>query len=375
MLGKAGPLPCTPVGIIELLRRSRRADRRRRGGRRRPRHHRRPAARSAAHPPQRERHRDAVPHRHPGPGRRTCARPTSSSPPPACPGSSPRDMVKPGAAVLDVGVSRVDGKIAGDVAAEVAEVAGWVSPNPGGVGPMTRAMLLTNSSSSRRPKRAAAPRASAWIIVAHLRAVPAPDATLVGHPSPRVRAEPVDPAAAVGPGVASTRRRSAAWPAARSTRNSGAAREQSAARSPCVLAAAGAARSCRVGRLADRRARSSAGSASRGRPAAPGARRPRRRGDRGPHRFLVAFLPRAAPRRQAPQNAGPLGASTILLRRNLYGGGAEAVPVRRRRPRRSRAAMLVAPKLWPAARASCSLNDDGIGQGEHVGGQGGDAPR
>ena len=54
------------------------------------------------------------------------------------------DMVKPGAAVLDAGVSRVDGKIAGDVAADVAEVAGWLSPNPGGVGPMTRAMLLTN---------------------------------------------------------------------------------------------------------------------------------------------------------------------------------------------------------------------------------------
>lgn len=54
------------------------------------------------------------------------------------------DMVKPGAAVLDVGVSRVDGKLAGDVAADVAEVAGFVAPNPGGVGPMTRAMLLTN---------------------------------------------------------------------------------------------------------------------------------------------------------------------------------------------------------------------------------------
>jgi methylenetetrahydrofolate dehydrogenase (NADP+)/methenyltetrahydrofolate cyclohydrolase len=53
-------------------------------------------------------------------------------------------MVKPGAAVLDVGVSRVDGKIAGDVAADVAEVAGFVAPNPGGVGPMTRAMLLVN---------------------------------------------------------------------------------------------------------------------------------------------------------------------------------------------------------------------------------------
>jgi methylenetetrahydrofolate dehydrogenase (NADP+)/methenyltetrahydrofolate cyclohydrolase len=60
------------------------------------------------------------------------------------PGIISADMVKPGAAVLDVGVSRVDGKIAGDVAADVTEVAGWVSPNPGGVGPMTRAMLLTN---------------------------------------------------------------------------------------------------------------------------------------------------------------------------------------------------------------------------------------
>ena len=54
------------------------------------------------------------------------------------------EMVKPGAAVLDVGVSRVNGKLAGDVDASVLDVAGWVSPNPGGVGPMTRAMLLSN---------------------------------------------------------------------------------------------------------------------------------------------------------------------------------------------------------------------------------------
>jgi methylenetetrahydrofolate dehydrogenase (NADP+)/methenyltetrahydrofolate cyclohydrolase len=60
------------------------------------------------------------------------------------PGLVTADMVKPGAAVLDVGVSRVDGKIAGDVAPDVVEVAGFVAPNPGGVGPMTRAMLLTN---------------------------------------------------------------------------------------------------------------------------------------------------------------------------------------------------------------------------------------
>jgi methylenetetrahydrofolate dehydrogenase (NADP+)/methenyltetrahydrofolate cyclohydrolase len=60
------------------------------------------------------------------------------------PGIITREMVKPGAAVLDVGVSRVDGKVAGDVADDVAQVAAWVSPNPGGVGPMTRAMLLSN---------------------------------------------------------------------------------------------------------------------------------------------------------------------------------------------------------------------------------------
>ena len=66
------------------------------------------------------------------------------------PGIISRDMVKPGAAVLDVGVSRVVDEstgrsvVAGDVAKDVWEVAAFVSPNPGGVGPMTRAMLLTN---------------------------------------------------------------------------------------------------------------------------------------------------------------------------------------------------------------------------------------
>lgn len=60
------------------------------------------------------------------------------------PGIITADMVKPGAALLDVGVSRVDGKIAGDLADDVWDVAGFVSPNPGGVGPMTRAMLLAN---------------------------------------------------------------------------------------------------------------------------------------------------------------------------------------------------------------------------------------
>jgi methylenetetrahydrofolate dehydrogenase (NADP+)/methenyltetrahydrofolate cyclohydrolase len=60
------------------------------------------------------------------------------------PGLVTADMVKPGAAVLDVGISRVDGKTVGDMAPEVVQVAGYLSPNPGGIGPMTRAMLLRN---------------------------------------------------------------------------------------------------------------------------------------------------------------------------------------------------------------------------------------
>jgi len=66
------------------------------------------------------------------------------------PGIVTADMVRPGAVVVDVGVSRVvdpvtgRGRVAGDVDAGVREVAAWVSPNPGGVGPMTRAMLLAN---------------------------------------------------------------------------------------------------------------------------------------------------------------------------------------------------------------------------------------
>ena len=60
------------------------------------------------------------------------------------PGLVSAGMVAPGAAVLDVGITRVDGRLVGDVAPEVSEVAGSVAPMPGGVGPMTRAMLLTN---------------------------------------------------------------------------------------------------------------------------------------------------------------------------------------------------------------------------------------
>jgi methylenetetrahydrofolate dehydrogenase (NADP+) / methenyltetrahydrofolate cyclohydrolase len=65
------------------------------------------------------------------------------------PGLIKADMIRPGAAVLDIGITRVaaeDGrsKLVGDVAPDVAEVAGFLAPVPGGVGPMTRAMLLSN---------------------------------------------------------------------------------------------------------------------------------------------------------------------------------------------------------------------------------------
>ena len=63
------------------------------------------------------------------------------------PGTVTADMVKPGAAVIDVGINRTDdGKLVGDVAfEEVAGVAGWITPVPGGVGPLTVAMLLVNT--------------------------------------------------------------------------------------------------------------------------------------------------------------------------------------------------------------------------------------
>lgn len=57
------------------------------------------------------------------------------------------DMIKPGACVIDVGINRVDGKLCGDVDFEnVKEVAGWITPVPGGVGPMTVAMLMYNTA-------------------------------------------------------------------------------------------------------------------------------------------------------------------------------------------------------------------------------------
>lgn len=70
------------------------------------------------------------------------------------PGMITADMVKPGAAVVDVGITRTEEGIAGDVDPDVAEVAGWLAPVPGGVGPMTIAMLLRNTV-QRAEQRAA----------------------------------------------------------------------------------------------------------------------------------------------------------------------------------------------------------------------------
>lgn len=59
------------------------------------------------------------------------------------PGLLTAEMIKPGAVVVDVGITRTDAGLVGDAAPDVAEVAGWLAPMPGGVGPMTRAMLLS----------------------------------------------------------------------------------------------------------------------------------------------------------------------------------------------------------------------------------------
>ena len=145
VLNEPGPLPCTPQGIVQLLRRH--------GveingahvvvvgrgitvGR---------SIAAAAHPPQSE--NATVTQCHTGtrdlPALLRQADIIVAAA--GCRTWSSRRTCKPGAAVLDVGVSRDEnGKIVGDVHPGVAEVAAWISPNPGGVGPMTRAQLLVN---------------------------------------------------------------------------------------------------------------------------------------------------------------------------------------------------------------------------------------
>ena len=132
------------AGIVELLRRNGIAAGRRRGLRDRPRHHGGPAARAAADPQERERHGHALPHRHRRRRRSTPGRPTSSSPRPAGPGWSPPTWSSPArsASTSASPVPRPAWSATSTPASH--EVASWVAPVPGGVGPMTRAMLLTN---------------------------------------------------------------------------------------------------------------------------------------------------------------------------------------------------------------------------------------
>jgi methylenetetrahydrofolate dehydrogenase (NADP+) / methenyltetrahydrofolate cyclohydrolase len=60
------------------------------------------------------------------------------------PGLVNAEMIKPGAVCVDVGITRTDAGLIGDLDPSVREVASWVAPMPGGIGPMTRAMLLSN---------------------------------------------------------------------------------------------------------------------------------------------------------------------------------------------------------------------------------------
>ncbi|MDR0345829.1 MAG: bifunctional methylenetetrahydrofolate dehydrogenase/methenyltetrahydrofolate cyclohydrolase [Nocardiopsaceae bacterium] len=155
VLGEPGPLPCTPHGIVELLRR-----------------YQVPLAgadvtivgrgitvgRSLALLLTRRSENATVTQCHTG--TRDLAAHTAAADivvvAAGRPGLLTADMVKPGAAVLDVGITRTDAGLVGDVAPEVAEVAGFLAPIPGGVGPMTRAMLLANVVEAAEAAAAAA---------------------------------------------------------------------------------------------------------------------------------------------------------------------------------------------------------------------------
>ena len=134
---------CTPLGVMRLL--DRYGVRPRAAGRGgRSLDARRPAAGVAARPQGCRRHRDAGPLANPRHGRGARGRHPRGSRGPG-PHDHRRD-VKPGATVIDVGVSRTESGIVGDVDFEpVAEVAGAITPMPGGTGPMTIACLLENT--------------------------------------------------------------------------------------------------------------------------------------------------------------------------------------------------------------------------------------
>ena len=160
VLGEPGPLPCTPKGIVELLRR-----------------YEIPIAgaevtvigrgitvgRSLALLLTRRSENATVTQCHTG--TRDLAAHTRGADivvvAAGKPGLLTADMVKPGAAVLDVGITRTESGLVGDVDPAMAEVAGYLAPMPGGVGPMTRAMLLANVVEAAERQLAASGRGSA----------------------------------------------------------------------------------------------------------------------------------------------------------------------------------------------------------------------
>ena len=150
--GPSGPGALHAAGRDRADRRGGDRDRGRRGGRPGALDSGRPAAGGPADERQRDRHRLPLAHARSG-GACARARPSSIAAvgSPALVGA---DMVKPGATVIDVGTNRTDDGLVGDVDfAPVAEVAGAMTPVPGGVGPMTIAMLLANTlrAATERP--------------------------------------------------------------------------------------------------------------------------------------------------------------------------------------------------------------------------------
>jgi len=155
VLGEPGPLPCTPKGIVELLRR-----------------YEVPIAgaevtvigrgitvgRALALLLTRRSENATVTQCHTG--TKDLAAHTRGADIVVVAAGRPRlltaDMVKPGAAVVDVGITRTDAGLVGDVDPGVAEVAGFLAPMPGGIGPMTRAMLLVNVVEAAEQQLAAA---------------------------------------------------------------------------------------------------------------------------------------------------------------------------------------------------------------------------
>ena len=172
--GRPALAPCTPAGVIEILKRSNLPISGQHAVVVGPQRHRGQAGRDAA--AARERDGDDLPLQNTRPCERSRARPTSWSPRSAVPGFITPEMVKPGATIIDVGINRLttreefdrffagDAKreatfakrgstIVGDVHPKAFELAGAYTPVPGGVGPLTIAMLMANTVRAAKMRR------------------------------------------------------------------------------------------------------------------------------------------------------------------------------------------------------------------------------